>query len=339
MSDTGSFAPPGESAFDLWVEKSNLNGVLLSGVAYGVLFTISLQTLLLFFQLPRAKIPWGWVAYVSLMFTLASIGFGGNAKFNELTYIDNRNIPGGPNAYTVEFYSIPVNMMEFCAYVVMSWLADGLVLWRFTMIWGYNYWLAIFPGMMFLGSVASSIALVKAIISGSDTFWAEKSVQLGIAYWSLSISLNIILTTSIACRIWLVRRSIHKSLGAQHTKQYFTIAAMLVESAALYAIWGLAFLVCYARNTPMQNILLPPLGQVQGIAPVLILFRVAQGRAWSQTTAATATTYTSTARSRSIPLTEMTISGNGTRSTQEGLKVNMTTDTTIQWDGDKNSPV
>jgi hypothetical protein len=35
MSDLGAFAPPGESANDLWVERSNLNGVILAGVAYG----------------------------------------------------------------------------------------------------------------------------------------------------------------------------------------------------------------------------------------------------------------------------------------------------------------
>jgi hypothetical protein len=47
------------------------------------------------------------------MFTLASIGFGGNAKFNQMTYIDDRNIPGGPNAFTAEFYATPVNMASF----------------------------------------------------------------------------------------------------------------------------------------------------------------------------------------------------------------------------------
>ncbi|KAJ7035286.1 hypothetical protein C8F04DRAFT_535230 [Mycena alexandri] len=281
------FAPPGESSLDLWIERSNLNGVLISAVAYGILFTITFQTLLLFFQLPRAKIPWGLVTYVCAMFTFASIGFAGNAKFNQMTFIDDRNIPGGPNAFTVEFYSTWVNIMSFAAYVLMSWLADGLLLWRFTLIWGYNYWLSAFPGLMYLGAVASSIALMRAIMSSTDlTFWGVKSVEFSIAYWSLSISLNIILTLGIACRIWLVRRKTRQSLSFQHSAQYTSVSAMLIESAALYATWGSVFLICYARNTPLQNILLPPLGQVQGIAPVLILFRVAQGRAWSESTVA-----------------------------------------------------
>jgi hypothetical protein len=52
-------------------------------------------------------------------------------------------------------------------------------------------------------------------------------------------------------------------MGVQNSGQYVSIVAMLIESAALYAVWSTVFLICYARNTPFQNILLPPLGQVQ----------------------------------------------------------------------------
>ncbi|KAJ7769392.1 hypothetical protein B0H16DRAFT_1452588 [Mycena metata] len=281
------FAPLGEDSFDLWLEKSNFDGVFLSGVAYGILFTITAQTLLLFSQLPKDKTPRLLIAYIIAIFVLASVGFGGNAKFNQMTYIDDRNYPGGPNAYTVDFYSTLVNMLSFGAYILMSWMADGLVLWRFTLIWEVKYWLSAFPLLMFLGSVGSSIALFISIARHRDTFWSEKSMQFGLAYWSLSIALNIILTLSIVARIWLVRRQVHALAGdsPRHSAiHYVSIAAMLIESAALYATWSMVFLICYARNTPLQNLLLPPLGQVQGIAPLLILFRVAQGRAWSQDT-------------------------------------------------------
>nr|GAT49342.1 predicted protein [Mycena chlorophos] len=57
---------------------------------------------------------------------------------------------------------------------------------------------------------------------------------------------------------------------------------MLVESASLYAAFGLVFIVAYAKGSEVQNWIFPPLGQVQAIAPMLILSRVAQGRALSQ---------------------------------------------------------
>ncbi|KAJ7430357.1 hypothetical protein B0H11DRAFT_2374447 [Mycena galericulata] len=346
MSDSPNpYAPPGESTYDLWVEQSNMNGVLLSGVAYGcrilgILFVITFQTILLFLKAPKRAIPWGLIAYMSVMFILASIGFGINANFNQKTFIDDRNFPGGPNAFTVADYATTLNMVGFTAYTIMSWMADGLVLWRFTMIWNYNYWLTAFPGLMFLGSIGSSITFIISIIQSEDTFWATRSIQLGIAYWSLSIALNIILTLAITTRIWLVRRRLRNalSLGAQNSGQYVSIVAMLIESAALYAVWSTVFLICYARNTPFQNILLPPLGQVQGIAPALILFRVAQGRAWSHDTA-NVTMSSASGRNRSIPLSNLTATANEAESqnVRQGLKINMTSDTVTEWDEGKAS--
>lgn len=157
-----AYAPPGLTAHDLWIEKSNLNGVVLAGVAYGtksipddenrsylcallgVFFVITLQTLLLFLRPTKGKISWPMIAYFFVMFSLSTIGFAGDVKFNQMTYIDNRNIPGGPNAFTAQYYHHWVNIMAFTSYVkfcllssnfdqrslryvVLSWVADGLV--------------------------------------------------------------------------------------------------------------------------------------------------------------------------------------------------------------------
>ncbi|KAJ7697027.1 hypothetical protein B0H17DRAFT_1052646, partial [Mycena rosella] len=254
-SNSTSFAPPGESSFDLWVERSNLDGVLLAGVAYGILFILTVQTLIMFFGRAKVQRPWGLIAYVVVMFILGSLGLAGNAKFNEMTFIDDRNIPGGPNAFTSEFFTTPVNVMAFVAYIMMSWLADGLVLWRFTVIWNYKYWLAAVPALMYLGSVVSSILLIVATLKTDSEFWGNAAVQFGTAYWSLSIALNVTLTVAIVLRLWLVRRRARTVLGNQHARQYTSIAAMLIESAALYAVWSTVFLASYVRQSPLENIL------------------------------------------------------------------------------------
>ncbi|KAJ6484011.1 hypothetical protein C8R45DRAFT_1214893 [Mycena sanguinolenta] len=339
MSVSGSFAPPGETASDLWIERSNLNGVLLSAVAYGILFTLTFQTLLLFIQQQKSKTSWMLIGYMFLLFTLATLGFAGNAKFNQQTYIDDRNIPGGPNAFTTEFYSEWINMMSFGSYVVMSWLADGLVLWRFTLIWEKKYWFALFPALMFLGSISSSIALLVSMTRPGADFWTQEAVKFGIAYWSLSISLNIILTTLIAGRIWFTRRRLVQAIGRQDSGTYVSIAAMLIESASLYSGWSMIFLICYARNTPFQNILLPPLGQVQGIAPMLILFRVAQGRAWSAKTLQTTSMSGRRTGNTSIPLTDLSTPGGGSTNSRSGFKISVTTESVTQWEGGKNVDV
>ncbi|KAJ7086328.1 hypothetical protein B0H15DRAFT_931411 [Mycena belliarum] len=283
-----SYAPPGETAADLWAERSNFDGNLVTGVGYGVLLTITVQTLSSFLRLERSRVPWGLFAYVSCMFGLATLGLAGNAAFNQMVFVDKRAYPGGPNGVTAAYYSTAVNMMAFAAYILMNWMASGLVLWRFTMFWGTSFWLSVVPALMFLGSVGSSIVFLLAIACPWNAPLVALTLRAGIAYWALSLGLNVLLALSIAARLLLLRRSLLRLTGPApalaHAAPYVGVAAMLVESAALYAVWGVLFLICFARGTPLQNVLVGGLGQVQGIAPVLIVFRVARGSAWSGAT-------------------------------------------------------
>lgn len=91
--------------------------------------------------------------------------------------------------------------------------------------------------------------------------WTTFSFAL--PYWSLSISLNIIATGLIVGRLLLVRHRVRSALGEAHSRQYTSVAAMLIESAALDSIIGLIFIISYARNSNVQNLFLPALGQVE----------------------------------------------------------------------------
>ncbi|KAF7329172.1 hypothetical protein MKEN_00177800 [Mycena kentingensis (nom. inval.)] len=279
----------GESPEELWEERSNLDGVLLSGIAYGILFTLAIQTIHQLLRLPRTEAPKWMIAQVIAFLALGTCGFGINARITQRTFIDDRGFPGGPNAASVALFRSPLSVGGFVCFTVMSWLADAVVLWRFTIFWGRNYVAAGFPLLMFLGAIACSLTFIIALFVPSATadptsFLAIYGGNFGLAFWSLSVSLNVVLTVSIAAKILWVRRHLVDVLGRQHARQYTSIAALLVESAALYAFWSTAFIVSYARASPMKDVLLPSLGQIQGIAPILIIRRMAQGRAWSRNT-------------------------------------------------------
>ncbi|KAJ7058914.1 hypothetical protein C8F01DRAFT_1232499 [Mycena amicta] len=254
-----SFAPAGETSADLWIERSFLDGFALAGIGYG-------------------KTPWGLVAYAAMIFALATIGYGGATKINEEAFIDDRDAPGGPSGYELLAFGSPVNMMGLIAYVVLSWMADGLVLWRFFIIWDSSYWYAAFPALMLLGAV--ELLLGSALYSIRHRLL----VAFSLAEHSLDPLDN--------GKILRLRRQIKGPLGSHHAERYFSVVAMLVESASLYSIVGLIFIITYARSSSVQNLIFPALGQVQAIAPMLILARAADGRAWSQTTVMTATTNT-----------------------------------------------
>lgn len=149
------------------------------------------------------------------------------------------------------------------------------------------------------------IALFQASQPGAN-LWTHVTVNFLIPFFSLSISLNIIVTAMIVGFLMSHRRSIQATIGKQHAKQYTSIIAMVVESAALYTIFSVIFIITYGRNSPAQNLFLPVLGQVQCIAPLLILLRVASGRAYSGAT------------SRAVHSGSMQFSSNG--QTQSGMR-------------------
>ncbi|KAG9318998.1 hypothetical protein JVU11DRAFT_1117 [Chiua virens] len=69
-------------------------------------------------------------------------------------------------------------------------------------------------------------------------------------------------------------------LGPGHAIECTTVVAMLIESAAVYATFSLLFLIPYALNGPISYTFLQVLGEAQLIAPLLIIYREAQGKGW-----------------------------------------------------------
>lgn len=157
ISDPSTWAPPGETEQDLWLERSNFVGVVLSSIAYGVhltLFLFVLHHLLLhpssrapphynhyghahanqyrrrphfFSSFSKRSISWPLVAYITWNFTLGTFGIVGESKFNQLTFVDDRNYPGGPNQFVIDQYGDFANIFGTVAYVVLQWSADALV--------------------------------------------------------------------------------------------------------------------------------------------------------------------------------------------------------------------
>ena len=106
-----------------------------------------------------------------------------------------------------------------------------------------------------------SICLLVQISQPSLSLWS--SLNFSLPYFTLSLSLNVIVSIFITLRLLSQRRKVVNILGRQHAQQYVSIAAMIVESAALYSVFSITFLVLYAINHPVQNIFLQILPQIE----------------------------------------------------------------------------
>ena len=118
-----------------------------------------------------------------------------------------------------------------------------------------------------------SLVLFETNLPASN-LWTALSVKFTLSYFSLSLSLNLLLTLLIVLRLLVHRHRTQRHLGAKHATHYTSIAAMLVESSALYSTFSLIFIVSYVRTSPVQNLFLPVLAEVQvcivlSYAPIL----------------------------------------------------------------------
>ena len=72
------------------------------------------------------------LTFITLLFALATINVACNTRFTQLQFIDNRNFPGGPNAWLFAFYSIGVNTAGNASYVIANAFTDGLLVGPFA---------------------------------------------------------------------------------------------------------------------------------------------------------------------------------------------------------------
>jgi len=277
-----------ETSSDLWLERSTFAGEFIGGIAYGIHVAIFSATLYFMTRSnATGRISKTFFVLTCALFTLGTITVSAKTKFYQLMWIDDRDIAGGPPSWILNHYNNPVETLADASYITANFLADGALIYRLYVVWNNSLLIIIVPVLGFLASTAFSILTLFQSERPGANLWTHTTVQFAVPYWSMTIAINATMTLAIAYRLMSMRRRVTTMLGAEHARTYTSVVAMIVESAAVYSVTGLVFIICYARKSNVQNLVLPILDQVVCIAPELILLRVACGRAWTKQTSST----------------------------------------------------
>ena len=143
-----------------------------------------------------------------------------------------------------------------------------------------NLWVMAFPFLVFLGSVGTYLSalwmlvmlkinvgdVVVGIMSMAPTMkWETIGYLTILPYISISLSLNVILTLMIVVRLILHARNVRAATGSPDgiSGLYKTIATMLIESSALFAVTSLLVIGTVAANNAIGNLFPPVLAEVQ----------------------------------------------------------------------------
>lgn len=260
-------------------------GGLVETVLYGFVIVLFFRCMNALLDPMKGTIKWGLAAHTMAMFALVTVATAITLHIQAISYIDGREFPGtpdspppGPLGYQGHIYSDAISVVSNVAFLLNNWLADGLLLYRCYIIYAKNYWVVAFPGLMYLACVVLGIMLTYyQVVQTNSTTQDSVAVNLGTPYYSLSLSLNVLLTIIIVIRLFRHRKEIKDALGYRVTNGslYDAIILMFIESSALYAATFLMFIGPWGTGSWVAGIFFPILIETQAIAPFLIILRVA----------------------------------------------------------------
>ena len=150
------------------------------------------------------------------------------------------------------------------------------------MFYSRNPWVIAFPCLMYLSSMGRFSSFPRAVVvlefnfdnavmgillSCPTTDRLMHSEWPNLAFYSISLSLNIILTLMIVIRLVLHgRNTFAVTTSGSPTglgNLYKTIATMLIESCALFAVSSLLLIVPWAVGSPSTFLFSPIFAEIQ----------------------------------------------------------------------------
>ncbi|KAG0699507.1 hypothetical protein DFH29DRAFT_808925 [Suillus ampliporus] len=281
---------------DLWLERSRLDGMVLGGVSYGVYFLLTVQAWIALMQQPRSggKIAdhrRALIFYVFITFVFGTVGFAANAKYTEMIWIDLRDAPGGPAALIENEMSYHINVLALCSGHVQEWFMQALLLHRCFVIWNWERRVMIPMITLYIAMIAMSIVILTQASTGAVLY----NINIVLVYLCMEVGLTVIYTILVAYRLLSMRSQMKQIMAQYDSSTYDTVVLMVIESALLYSVFAVIFIVAFAMHlNGVSTICFLSIGSVQGIAQLFIIIRVARGRAvtheWSTRVGAVPTT-------------------------------------------------
>ncbi|KIJ35026.1 hypothetical protein M422DRAFT_212789 [Sphaerobolus stellatus SS14] len=252
----------------LWVET------LLYG-SYAVLFSICIHILVFG---PKRGVNRNLLVTAVAMFALSTIHVCVDLARAINAFITNSHEPEGASEYYAQIW-LWLNIFKQALYATNNILADGLVIYRCYIVWGFHWKIIVLPSIMLIGTTVCGYLAVfnfSQVVPGQNVF-ALNIAEWGTALFSLSLATNIVVTSLIAGRIWWISRQTQAHVGRKHRQKYNNAVAIILESGAIYSVSQMTLLILYCVKTNAVFIVYDALAQIMGIVPTLIIVRVGLG--------------------------------------------------------------
>ncbi|PBK76333.1 hypothetical protein ARMSODRAFT_222653 [Armillaria solidipes] len=152
--------------------------------------------------------------------------------------------------------------------VVCTILVDATMIWRCWLVWGRHWQIVLLPALCMVAAAALKIYVTCQPYSALQSYF-----QYLVIYASLTLA------TTLWCTLLMIYRVLTVAQGAEGAGAYRHVLEVLVESSALYAVPLIFYVAFFARRSTVFYYLDPIAGIMRGIAPTLLVGRVAAGHA------------------------------------------------------------
>ncbi|KZS99896.1 uncharacterized protein LAESUDRAFT_816805 [Laetiporus sulphureus 93-53] len=265
------------------IPSAELATTCIETFLYGVFFVLSIISLLLLWQRQQMygkRNSMSRISHATIMVFVVLVFIANTLHwivevvrvFEAFIYFSN-----GPLEYYGDL-SRPTEIVQSAATIVVIVLTDAMFLYRLWIVWAYNIRVVIFPICTWLGLFVAGIGTIYQLtqMSFGESIWAGTLGDWLTTNVATSLCTNVYCTVMIAWRIWSMSSSLRPSIGART----MSVLATIIESAALYSIWSLFFLITFEAKTDLQVLSNETLPFIAGISFTLINVRVGLG--WSQ---------------------------------------------------------
>lgn len=278
--DSGSLSP----------QSDGVPAIILSSIAYGSVSTLFTMSFLSLCRQLRLKRHWSHITFliiIAAVFTLSTVFMVAAILLFRMTVA-----PIPSNGDLIDNMDVLFDIGNV-SYVFGNWLMDGLLVWRCIRISNtfdgrVVKWImlckivllcmaSIAFGSIFIAGTWTSIPGTWTFVAGTWTFTAGASAW-NVAFICVSFTLNIIATGFAVFRLFLFRHRLVQVLGKGHGSLYSRVGIILAESAALYSLFVIMYIVAYVSDSALSGVFLQMLPQIQAISSLLIVMRIMSGR-------------------------------------------------------------
>ncbi|KAF9223135.1 hypothetical protein BS17DRAFT_155553 [Gyrodon lividus] len=266
-------------------ETASYIGINLEDILYGIELVLYFKTIhiLLSHKGKRKKSDIFYAFFSTMMLFLITVWVVTQAMFGENVWVQNGDHAGGPGEYWAAHISDWYMNLGGTAIIVLQLMTDALMIYRCRIVWN-SYRIIIVPSILWVATLGLGIMVDWASSSPGNDIFTGLALILGLAYWSISVLLNITVTSIICYRMVWHGMKVKKQLGNKYACTYFDVVSIIVESVLPYTLSGIAFLVSFGLESTTSVTFFSVYVLVMCVSPQILILRVIMGRAWSKET-------------------------------------------------------